>query len=337
MTFDNSHGKGDWRPTASRQVLAIRAGIIRRIRQFFEERGVLEVETPVLCSSAVSHPEISLFATESWEGTVESPEEVAAIPNTLYLQPSPEGPMKRLVAAGCGSIFQICKAFRKGESSPNHNPEFTMLEWYRSGFDLVEIMDEVEMLLQYILGIEKTERLEYAFVFKAIFGEDPLCCDCQKLRSFLSEFSDGRVISDVDDRDVLLETLFEIVIQPRLGQRRPTFVYNYPASQASLGKIVGGEEPKALRFELFIEGLELAHGYIELEDSGELCQRLLEDEEFRAAHDLPSIPRDDKLVAALREGFPECAGVAIGVDRLVMLAVGARSIDEVIAFPVDRS
>ena len=317
----------DWQPTATRHNLQRRAQIIDGIRQFFNQRQVLEVDTPTLSAAAVSDPHLFPFATDYIpEGGGEA--------QTLYLHTSPEYPMKRLLAAGSGCIWQLCRVYRNGESGRRHNPEFSMLEWYRLGFDHHQLMDEVDDLVDSILGCGRSRRVTYAALFEQYLGVDIHACEISELADLGRRHCDFRGELDTDG---WLNLLFSHCIEPQLLE--PTMVYAFPASQAALARVVEGDDrvPSAARFELFIKGMELANGYFELTDAAEQAQRFAADQQLREAYQRPPLPIDQRLIAALQQGLPECAGVALGVDRLVMLALDAHSIDEVIAFPLGRA
>ncbi|GMQ53260.1 elongation factor P--(R)-beta-lysine ligase [Halopseudomonas aestusnigri] len=316
-----------WQPSATIDALRRRAGIINRIREFFAERGVLEVDTPSLSHAAVSDPFLHPFATEYVpEGGGQ-----AAM---LYLHTSPEYPMKRLLAAGSGAIWQLCKVYRNGEIGRRHNPEFSMLEWYRPGFDHHQLMDEVDALVRAVLAGESARRVTYAAVFAEHTGLDIHQCsdaDLQRLAAARCGFQ-GEL-----SRDGYLNLLFSECVEPRL--QAPTMVYAFPASQAALARVVEGDDrvPSAARFEMFVKGMELANGYFELTDADEQLRRFEADQAQREALGIAALPIDMPLVDALRSGMPSCAGVALGVDRLVMLALGASTIGEVIAFDTQRA
>ena len=319
----------DWRPTAPIENIRLRAALLAKTRQFFAARNVLEVETPLLSASTVSDPHLHSFST-CYNGPGLPPE------STLYLQTSPEAAMKRLLAAGSGSIYQICKAFRDGESGARHNPEFTMLEWYRVGFDHFTLMDEVEALVQLLLRIDSTfERLSYQAVFERYLGLDPHRASLKDLVRCAvdAEISGGLNEADIG-RDGWLDLLMSHLIEPHLGQSTPLFIYDYPSSQAALAKVRPGEVPLAERFELYITGVELANGYHELCDGTELQRRFKYDSLQRKA-DGSCIPEiNHRLRAALEAGLPASAGVALGVDRLLMLATESESIADVSNFTV---
>ena len=316
-----------WQPSATIDALRRRAGIINRIREFFAERGVLEVDTPSLSHAAVSDPFLHPFATEYVpEGGGQ-----AAM---LYLHTSPEYPMKRLLAAGSGAIWQLCKVYRNGEIGRRHNPEFSMLEWYRPGFDHHQLMDEVDALVRAVLAGESARRVTYAAVFAEHTGLDIHQCsdaDLQSLAAARCGFQ-GEL-----SRDGYLNLLFSECVEPRL--QAPTMVYAFPASQAALARVVEGDDrvPSAARFEMFVKGMELANGYFELTDADEQLRRFEADQAQREALGIAASPIDMPLVDALRSGMPSCAGVALGVDRLGMLALGASTIGEVIAFDTQRA
>jgi len=322
----------DWRPSASVERLRLRAGILARIRDFFARRGVLEVETPCMASTTATDPHVHSLRTE-WPGPG------AAAPGSRWLQPSPEFAMKRLLAAGSGPIFQLGRAFRDGERGRLHAPEFTLLEWYRPGFDHHALMDEAAALLAALglAGAGAGTRLEYPRAFEAAAGLDPLSADEAALReraAALGVASAAR--GEGFDRDACLDAIFALAVQPSLPPGA-VFVHAYPASQAALARLSGQRPETAERFELFLDRVEIANGYHELTDAAEQRRRLEADRAARARRGLPVPPADERLLAALEHGLPACAGVALGVDRLVMLAAGASHIDEVVAFPVERA
>ncbi|MHB8474586.1 MAG: EF-P lysine aminoacylase EpmA [Sulfuricaulis sp.] len=326
----------DWRSAASLEILKLRARMFERIRAFFFERGVLEVETPILSSAATTDPALASLATR-YTGPL--------FPHgqTLYLHTSPEFAMKRLLAAGSGSIYQICKVFRDGESGRLHNPEFTMLEWYRVSFDHHRLMDEtgelVTQMLAPTLPLQTPEKLTYREAFQRHAGLDPHTASA---REFAAAAGTHRIDVPQDlyaqnDLAVWRDLLLTHVVEPKLGQERLTFIYDFPATQASLARLQPGEPPLAARFELYLNGMELANGFHELADAEEQRARFEEQRRARRTNDQPDVPLDERLLSALAQGLPDCAGVALGFDRLMMIAAGARSIAEVIAFPIDRA
>lgn len=320
----------DWRPSASLSALRRRAEVLARIRRFFEYRGVMEVDTPVLSVATATDLHVASFSTCDQGTTPYLP---------LYLHTSPEFPMKRLLAAGTGPIYQICKVFRSGERGRWHNPEFTLLEWYRPGFDHHALMDEMDTLLAEILDCSPAVRLSYAEIFLQNAGADPHQASAAELRERAVLLGIGEVPHrDSLDRDGWLDLLLTHRIAPTLGQDgRPTFVYDYPASQAALAQIRPGPPAVAERFEVYLGGVELANGFHELRDSQEQRQRFEADRTHRSQLGLPRVPLDERLLDALDYGLPGCAGVALGIDRLLMAIIGATTIDEVMAFPLDRA
>jgi lysyl-tRNA synthetase class 2 len=317
-----------WRPTASLYNLEQRAKILKKIRHFFEERGVLEVETPLLYQSSATDPLLQSFTT-----ILHLP---AKTNQVLYLQTSPEFPMKRLLAAGYGSVYQITKAFRNGEIGKKHNPEFTLLEWYRVAFTQEELMQEIEAFLQRILGIKETERISYRALFEYYFGFNPHVVTLDELQDVAKKFQVNFQATHEADKDVWLNLLLTHIIEPELGQPNPIFLYDYPASQAALARIRLEENYYVgERFELYYKGMELANGYHELNDAKEQKARFENDNHARSLHDLPCVPADNFLLEAL-PFFPDCAGVALGIDRLICLALQKYDIAEVITFPISR-
>jgi elongation factor P--(R)-beta-lysine ligase len=317
----------EFRPGASLAVLGARAAMLARCREFFAARGVLEVETPILSQAAVTDVHLASLATR-----------LAGRPRPYYLQTSPEYAMKRLLAAGSPDLYQICKVFRDGESGRLHNPEFTMLEWYRRGFDHHALMDEVEALLQALLGARlarPAERLSYRDAFRRALGLDPLAAPLEALEALAAERTGAADLGP--DRDTVLDLLMGAVVGPSLGRGRLTFVHDYPASQAALARLLPGTPPVAARFEAYVEGLELCNGFHELADAAEQRRRFEAERAARAARGLPLPPLDERLLAALAAGLPDCAGVAVGLDRVLMLATACGSIREVLAFAVDEA
>lgn len=317
-----------WQPAASLQMLQARARLNQQIRAFFHDRQVLEVETPLLCHAIGTDPNLVPIAAlyQSSPGALEQ---------TLYLQTSPEFAMKRLLASGSGPIFQLCKAFRNGELGARHNPEFSMLEWYRPGFSLAQLMDEVEALVHTVLGAQTCLRLSYRELFQRYLGIDPHATATAALAALAAAHMDVRNIES--SRDTWLELLYSHVIEPQL--RQAVFIYDYPASQAALARVLPDKEGRgvAQRFELVISGMEIANGYDELVDAGEQKMRFTADQHRRRKQGLPVYDADQRLLAALAHGMPASAGVALGVDRLLMLQAGAATITDVLAFPHERA
>lgn len=315
----------DFLPTASLEMLRRRAELLKAVRQFFDERGFLEVETPLLSHDTVvdRHLDplrVTLFADPR------RPEQG----QQLWLQTSPEFGMKRLLAADVAAIYQITRAFRGGESGRLHNSEFTMVEWYRVGDDYAAGMQLLAELAEAVLGLGRPERLTYRDAFLRFANIDP--------------FGAGELTIPVGsdlpanpDRDLLLDYLLTTQVEPNLGRERPTILHDYPASQSALARIRPGDPPVAERFELYVRGIELANGYHELLDPAVLRQRNAENNQRRAADGKYTLPEDSRLLAAMDHGLPACSGCALGFDRLVMVVTGAKSIEEVLAFPIGRA
>jgi len=319
----------NWLPGASISNLLKRAAIMAEIRRFFADRGVLEVETPAMSQATVTDVHLVPFQTR-FVGPG------AAQGLDLYLMTSPEYHMKRLLAAGSGPIFQLCRSFRNEEAGRHHNPEFTMLEWYRPHYDMYRLMNEVDDLLQQVLECAPAETLSYQQAFIRHLEMDPLSADKTQMREVAEKLGVGDLANREEDRDTLLQLLFMMGVEPQIGKDKPAFVYHFPASQASLAEISTEDHRVAERFEVYFKGIELANGFRELTDSREQKQRFDQDNRKRAARGLPQQPIDTNLLDALAHGMPDCSGVALGVDRIVMLALKADSLSEVIAFPVDR-
>lgn len=318
----------DWQPTASIATLRRRATLLDAVRSFFRERGVLEVETPLALSATVTDVQIASLAIAG-----DAPR---------FLHTSPEYPMKRLLAAGSGDIFQTCHVFRAGEQSRLHNPEFTMIEWYRLGMDLPAIMAETAALAGALLTAGgatagPVESLGYAEAFARRLGCDPLVAPMEQLRDLAG--THGLAASSIGSatRDELLDFLIATQVGPSLGQGTLCCLHHFPASQAALAQLEPADPRTALRFELYAEGMELANGYVELADPAEQRRRFEADLAERRRRGLPLPPLDERLLAALATGLPACAGVALGFDRVAMLALGAASIDEVLAFSWPRA
>lgn len=316
-----------WQPTADLVNLRQRAAILASIRHFFAERGVLEVDTPAMSQATVTDIHLHTFQTEFvGPGFADG--------QTLYLMTSPEFHMKRLLSAGSGPIYQICKSFRNEESGRYHNPEFTMLEWYRPGFDHHALMDEMDALLQQVLSCGAAERMSYQQAFLQVLKVCPLTASMDELKQAALPLNLGDVAADETDRDTLLQLMFSMGVEPVIGQQVPAVVYDFPASQAALARISPADHRVAERFEVYFQGIELANGFHELSDGDEQLTRFESDNAKRLSMGLTAQPIDHHLVAALKAGFPDCAGVALGIDRLIMLALGQTHIAQVTAFPV---
>ncbi len=319
-----------WMPSASITQLQQRARLLQDIRQFFAERKVLEVDTPAMSQATVTDIHLQTFQTQ-----FVGPDYAAG--HTLYLMTSPEFHMKRLLAAGSGCIYQIGKAFRNEENGRYHNPEFTLLEWYRVGFDHHDLMDEMDALLQKILATKTAERITYQHAFQRVLKVCPLEASLAELKQAAALLGLSDIAEPEQDRDTLLQLLFSIGIEPHIGQEVPVFVYDFPASQAALAKVNRHDPRVADRFEVYFKGIELANGFHELDDAAEQRRRFEQDNRQRLAMGLAAQPIDEHLLAALVAGLPACAGVALGIDRLIMLALGEDHIDRVTAFPFPRA
>jgi len=299
-------------------------------RAFFATRGVLEVETPQLVNAPVS--DVNLHSAEV---------RLAGAGRALhFLHTSPEYAMKRLLAAGSGDIYQICHVFRGAERSRLHNPEFTLIEWYRLGFSMEALMDEVAALVAALIGREPAappERIRYQDGFLRTLGIDPLAAPIEALRGAAREAGLAEAAAAASDRDQLLDFLMAVRIGPALGQGRLSFVHHYPASQAALAELDPQDPRVAQRFELYAGGVELANGFRELGSEPEQRRRFVADQALRRGRGLPVHPLDEAFLAALAAGLPAASGVALGFDRLVMLAGGAARIDDVLAFPIERA
>ena len=309
----------DWRPAASIDALRRRAAHLARIRRFFAARDVLEVETPVLASAGVTDVNI--------EGLREQV-------TGRWLQTSPEYAMKRLLAAGIGDCYQISRVFRAGESGRLHNPEFTLLEWYRVGWDGPALMTEVADLVDSVLGPMTPARRDYRDAFVDAGLPDPLCAAEASLRDATRQAIGDPLPADLD-RAGCLDLLLDAVVVPSLPTR--CWLTGYPAEQAVLARLDPTDSQRAARFELFCEGVELANGFEELTDAAALRERFAMDQQRRRQRGETPPAMDERLLAAMQAGMPGCAGVAVGLDRLFMLAEGASSLEAVIAFPWERA
>ncbi|MDF7666257.1 elongation factor P--(R)-beta-lysine ligase [Orbaceae bacterium ESL0727] len=326
-----------WQPSAPITHLIKRAKIIAKVRQFFADRCIAEVETPILSQYAVTDLHLSSFHTHYFkpgEGITSSD---AALGKKMSLVTSPEYHMKRLLAAGSGPIYQISKCFRNHEEiSHYHNPEFTMLEWYRIQFDMIQIINEVDDFLQDILDCEPAERISYQNAFMRYLNIDPLKANRDQLINAITALNIGLDTHELDE-DTLLQCLFTFGIEPHIGQEKPIVVYNFPASQAALAEISTEDHRVARRFEFYYRGVELANGFKELTNAQEQRSRFEHNNQERAAKGLDKQAIDVELLAAMEAGLPDCAGVAIGLDRLIMLALGAKSLADVISFTFERA
>jgi lysyl-tRNA synthetase class 2 len=317
----------DWRPSASIETLRVRALVLRRAREYFSRTGALEVETPVVVRAAVTDLHLESLEVCRADGG-----------GAGFLHTSPEYAMKRLLSAGAPDIYQICHVFREGERGRLHNPEFTMIEWYRLGIDHHALMTDVERLLRCLLeGLSSpaaSQRLTYRAAFQASLGIDPIDDPVEALADALATHGADLPSGFTLDRDALCDLGLSLYVAPSFPADRFTFLYDFPASQAALARIDG---PVAARFEAFWGGIELANGFDELADAAEQAARFAADAAARSRTGRPRREPDAAFLAALAAGMPRCAGVALGFDRVVMIATGARHIDEVVAFPAERA
>lgn len=321
-------------------MLHLRAELLRTIREFFRKRAYLEVETPLLSGDIVVDAHLHPFTVTTDSGV-------------RYLQTSPEAAMKRLLAAGCGSIFQITRAFRRSENGERHNSEFTMIEWYGRDTTDHDQMDLTEQLVRLcfhqtavLIGSSLTaerlhqpfRRLTYDDAMSSVLGKSILSLSADQLHS-VAQAAGTPIPESLDtaSRDDILNVILATQVEPKLGVGIPEFLYHYPASQAALARLCDHDNRLARRFELYCDGVELCNGYDELTDPGELKQRDQINNAARAAHDSPQLPGAPRMMAAMNHGLPACSGVALGFDRLVMVATGSTGIDQVIPFPTARA
>jgi lysyl-tRNA synthetase class 2 len=329
-----SPSQHDFRPTASWENLRLRSELLRTLRDFFHRRGFLEVETPLLSAETVVDRHLDPYAVSVDDAPVESSSR-----REFWLQTSPELGMKRLLASGAGGpIYQVTRSFRRGEAGPLHNQEFTIVEWYRPGDGMAEGIQLLDALCQTLLDRRSAERVSYAEAFQGRLGLDPHMAGCRELESKVRELQIAVPASlRSDDRDGWLDLLLAERIAPNLGAGRPTILYDYPASQAALARIRPGDPAVAERFELYVSGIELANGYHELLDPEELRRRIAGANAARRTDGKAPLPEPRRLLAAMEAGLGPVTGVALGLDRVVMLAAGATRLEEVIAFPLGRA
>ncbi|MCW8408626.1 elongation factor P--(R)-beta-lysine ligase [Legionella sp. PATHC035] len=312
-----------WQPSASIEYLRQRAELLTKIRHFFTERGYWEVETPIMARYGTTDVYLSnIKATFRGEA--------------YCLQTSPEYHMKRLLAAGSGSIFQIARVFRDDELGRWHNPEFTLLEWYQLGIDHHALMDEMDLFLQMVMHSKSMIKKTYRHAFLDACNVDPFTATIPQLRQTLARFDlDNVLLPQEEDKDQYLFLLMSHVVEPFLAKENaPVAVYNFPASQAALAQINDGV---AERFEVYYQGVELANGFHELTDADAQAKRFVEDQKLRSEKGLPSVAADHYLLQALKHGLPPCSGVALGIDRLVALALKQPEIAKIISFDFTRA
>ena len=321
-------------PTLTWEDAQHRAKLISRVRRFFENKSVIEVETPLLCHSTVTDVHLDPFETSFNYSTNTSFNNK----QTMFLQTSPEFCMKRLLASGYQSIFQICKAFRNEGQGRYHNPEFTMLEWYQIGYTQHQLMNEVSELLSDILKCTVSDFITYQNVFIKFTGIDPLKTSKVELLEYIK--INGKMsewLLSENNIDTLLQFILSEFIEDNIGKTTPCFIYNFPVSQASLAKVSEYDSNTAQRFECYYKGVELVNGFCELTDPVEQMDRFNADNELRERLKLDKRSIDTKFINALESGIPDCSGVAMGIDRLLMLSLGKNDIEDVITFCVDRA
>jgi lysyl-tRNA synthetase class 2 len=314
----------NWVSTASLETLKARAELFKALRHFFSDKNVLEVETPMLSEAATVDPFIDSMSAQ-------------VLGETMYLQTSPEFYLKRLLAAGSGDVYSLAKAFRQGERGGRHHPEFTMLEWYRVAWDEHRLMDEVAELVQIFLPGLDIEKFSYGDCFLKYLAIDPHSVTGDELTRILRDNIELSNMQGEVDKDTALDLLMTHCVEPQLPKGL-VFVYDYPASKAALAKLGSNVQGQSIarRFEAYLNGMELANGYFELTDADEQQARFEKDVAYRLEHNLPHFPYDKNLVSALKYGLPECAGVALGLDRLLMILCNKKTIQEVISFAEPR-
>jgi len=321
-----------WQPSARPEAIRLRARLNALVRDFFARRGVLEVETPVLSRAGNTDPNIASFSLE-FSGRTDG------APRRRWLRTSAEFPMKRLLADGIGDCYELGRVFRDGEAGGRHNPEFTMLEWYRVGWNHLQVAEETVELVQAALGLVERSASVASISFRELYqdtlGIDPLTADIDALRA-----AAGGIVIDPEElsRDDWLDLLMTHCIQPRFPPNQLLVLHDYPASQCALARVVRrGEVEVAERFELYLGPLELANGYHELTDGEEQRRRFLRDIELRGQRGAALPPLDEALLASIESGLPASAGVALGIDRLLMAMLGTPRIADVLAFDFARA
>jgi len=329
----NESSRDSFGPTASLATLKLRADLLRRLRAFFDSRNFLEVETPLLSADTVVDRHLDPLPVTLFDDPCDP-----SVGRTMWLQTSPEFAMKRLLTAGATAIYQVTRSFRGGERGSLHNPEFTIVEWYRLGDALDAGMHLLAELAEELLDVRAVERLTYRDAFLAHVGIDPHTATCETLVEAARErnLSSPTGLAS-EDRDGWLDLLLVECVEPHLGREAPTILYDYPASQAALARVRDDDPAVAERFELYVRGIELANGYHELVDPEVLRQRNQAANRQRTAEGKYPLPEESRLLSAMQQGLPPCAGVALGFDRLVMLGAGVTDISQAMAFPIDRA
>jgi len=321
----------DWRPTASIEVIERRSAMLGRIRAYFAGEKVIEVQTPLLSAAATTDPQIESITAAPAAG------------GRRFLQTSPEFAMKRLLAAGVGDCYQVCPVFRDGESGRLHNPEFTMIEWYRLNFGVPQLQQDVERLVhaacQGLRTLAPARLLSYRDAIAEACGIDSRTAGAAEIRAVLASRGIEPAKAEDWDRDAWLDLLMGALVGPGLGHDAPVFIRDYPASQAALARVRAEPDGSrvAERFELYLDGVEIANGFHELGDALEQQRRFEQDLVQRRARGQAEVPLDRRLLAALGHGLPDCSGVALGFDRLVMAGLGLPSLEAALCFPTDRA
>ncbi|GAA5507115.1 EF-P lysine aminoacylase EpmA [Novipirellula caenicola] len=311
--------------------LRARAGLLRQVRSFFDERDFFEVQPPCLSRDCIVDPYINPLTIATKQLALAEPD----LPECYYLQTSPELAMKRMLAAGAPSIYSIGPVFRAGERGPTHNVEFTMLEWYDVGADIDSGINTTGTLACEVLETARFDVTTYRDTFLEALGIDPISAPLTRLQSETAAI-DAMLAKDIaSDRDAMLDVLFTHHVQPNLGSDVPVIVRNYPLTQAALARQATDDEDCAARFEMFFKGIELANGYDELLDADELVRRTQINNQRRIACGETSLPIDNSLLDAMRRGLPASTGVALGFDRLLMLQVKSTSIDKVVPLTIE--
>ncbi|WP_343153635.1 elongation factor P--(R)-beta-lysine ligase [Buchnera aphidicola (Mindarus keteleerifoliae)] len=316
-------------PTASIETLIKRSLIITKIRRFLSKLSVLEVETPILNKYPITDPNIVQFNTTYCSSNKKKK-------TNFWLNTSPEYHMKRLLAAGIGPIYQICHSFRNEEKGIFHNPEFTILEWYQPGYSMHDLIKEVTKLLKLIFKCKKVDVISYQKIFLKYLKIDPLSISIKKLKNLVKELGISNLVFLTKNFNNLLEVLFMEEIEPKIGKKNPICIYHFPSAQASLSEINPDDYRVSERFEFFFKGVEIGNGFYELKDVNEQKKRFLMDNKKRKELGLEEHPLDLDFLNSLDKGnFPKCSGIAIGIDRLVMLSLNLKEIRKAMSFSLD--